>query len=103
MKVTNTARRALDEREDRGEAAGACWQPPGSPCGTRCAVERPSDQGGGTVIASGPSSFRLRTWCEALGMRGGQMDYRLHVPGPPLADYVDYLWSLSDAPSHTQE
>ncbi len=31
------------------------------------------------------------------------MDYRLHVPGPPLAGYVDYLWSLSDAPSHAKE
>jgi AraC-like DNA-binding protein len=31
------------------------------------------------------------------------MDYQLHVPGRPLAHYVDYLWSLSDAPSHAQE
>ena len=31
------------------------------------------------------------------------MDYRSHVLGPPLADYVDYLWSLSDAPSHAKE
>ncbi len=31
------------------------------------------------------------------------MDYRSHVPRPPLTDYVEYLWSLSDAPSHAKE
>jgi AraC-like DNA-binding protein len=31
------------------------------------------------------------------------MRYLIHRPGPPLSDFVEYLWSLSDAPSHARE
>lgn len=31
------------------------------------------------------------------------MLYRAHVPAPPIAAFVDYLWSLSDAPTHAKE
>jgi AraC-like DNA-binding protein len=31
------------------------------------------------------------------------MHYRSYRPGPPLADFVDYLWALRDAPSHSTE
>lgn len=31
------------------------------------------------------------------------MQYRTYRPGPPLADFVDYLWSLRDAPAHSTE
>jgi AraC-like DNA-binding protein len=31
------------------------------------------------------------------------MNYLSHSPGPPLARWVDHLWSLTDAPSHTRE
>jgi AraC-like DNA-binding protein len=31
------------------------------------------------------------------------MRYLTHTPAPPLAEYVDFLWSLSDAPVHARE
>lgn len=31
------------------------------------------------------------------------MQYLTYRPGPPLADYVAYLWLLRDAPAHTTE
>jgi AraC-like DNA-binding protein len=31
------------------------------------------------------------------------MRYLTHAPAPPLDEYVDYLWSLSDAPAHARE
>ena len=31
------------------------------------------------------------------------MQYLRHIPGPPLAPLVDYLWSLRDAPGHAME
>lgn len=31
------------------------------------------------------------------------MIYRTHLPAPPLARFVDYLWYLSDAPTHARE
>ncbi len=31
------------------------------------------------------------------------MRYSVHEPGPPLGDFVDKLWSLSDAPAHARE
>jgi AraC-like DNA-binding protein len=31
------------------------------------------------------------------------MQYRTYRPGLPLADFVDYLWSLRDAPAHSTE
>ncbi len=31
------------------------------------------------------------------------MQYRTHRPGPPLADFVEYLWALRDAPAHSTE
>ncbi len=34
---------------------------------------------------------------------GAVMLFRSHVPGPPLAGQVNYLWSLSDAPPHGRE
>ena len=27
------------------------------------------------------------------------MQYRTYRPGPPLADFVEYLWALHDAPA----
>jgi AraC-like DNA-binding protein len=32
-----------------------------------------------------------------------RMLYRSYTPAPPLADHVEYLWSLSDAPAHQRE
>jgi AraC-like DNA-binding protein len=31
------------------------------------------------------------------------MQYRTCRPGPPLADFVEYLWALRDAPAHSTE
>jgi hypothetical protein len=31
------------------------------------------------------------------------MDYLTHQPAPPLADYVEYIWLLRDAPAHRRE
>jgi AraC-like DNA-binding protein len=31
------------------------------------------------------------------------MQYRTYRPGPPLADFVEYLWALRDAPAHSTE
>lgn len=31
------------------------------------------------------------------------MQYRTRRPGPPLADFVEYLWALRDAPTHSTE
>jgi AraC-like DNA-binding protein len=31
------------------------------------------------------------------------MQYLAHVPGPPLASFVEYLWSLCDTPAHSME
>jgi len=31
------------------------------------------------------------------------MLYLAHIPGPPLVSFVEYMWSLSDAPSHAAE
>jgi AraC-like DNA-binding protein len=31
------------------------------------------------------------------------MQYRTYRPGPPLADFVEYLWALHDAPAHSTE
>ena len=31
------------------------------------------------------------------------MQYQTYRPGPPLADYVEYLWALRDAPAHSAE
>jgi AraC-like DNA-binding protein len=31
------------------------------------------------------------------------MQYRTYRPGPPLADFVEYLWALHDAPAHATE
>jgi AraC-like DNA-binding protein len=31
------------------------------------------------------------------------MLYRCHIAAPPLGEYVEYLWSLSDAPPHQHE
>ncbi len=31
------------------------------------------------------------------------MQYRAYRPGPPLADFVEYLWALRDAPAHSTE
>jgi AraC-like DNA-binding protein len=31
------------------------------------------------------------------------MLYKTRVPGPPLSAFVDYLWSLQDAPGHAME
>lgn len=31
------------------------------------------------------------------------MLYQTHVPARPLADFVGFLWSLSDAPPHARE
>jgi AraC-like DNA-binding protein len=31
------------------------------------------------------------------------MQYRTYKPVPPLADYVEYLWALRDAPAHSAE
>ncbi len=31
------------------------------------------------------------------------MDYRSHIPGSPLDGFIDYLWCLSDAPTHAKE
>jgi AraC-like DNA-binding protein len=31
------------------------------------------------------------------------VQYLVHRPGPPLCDFVDYFWSLRDAPSHARE
>jgi AraC-like DNA-binding protein len=31
------------------------------------------------------------------------MHYRAYRPGPPLADFVEYLWALHDAPAHSTE
>jgi AraC-like DNA-binding protein len=31
------------------------------------------------------------------------MQYRTYRPGPPLADLVEYLWALHDAPAHSTE
>jgi AraC-like DNA-binding protein len=31
------------------------------------------------------------------------MRYRTYRPGPPLADFVEYLWALRDAPAHSTE
>ena len=31
------------------------------------------------------------------------MHYSVHEPGPPLNEFVGYLWSLSDAPHHERE
>jgi len=42
----------------------------------------------------------------AIGVRGedpGKVEFQRHRPGPPLTQYVAYLWSLRDAPSHSTE
>jgi AraC-like DNA-binding protein len=31
------------------------------------------------------------------------MRYLTHSPGPPLADFVEYIWALRDAPAHSTE
>ena len=31
------------------------------------------------------------------------MQYRTYRPGPPLTDFVEYLWALRDAPAHSTE
>jgi AraC-like DNA-binding protein len=31
------------------------------------------------------------------------MQYRAYRPGPPLADFVEYLWALRDVPAHSTE
>jgi AraC-like DNA-binding protein len=31
------------------------------------------------------------------------MQYRTYRPGPPLADFVEYLWALRDEPAHSTE
>jgi AraC-like DNA-binding protein len=31
------------------------------------------------------------------------MQYRRHLPGPPLTDLVAYMWALRDVPVHSQE
>jgi Domain of unknown function (DUF6597) len=31
------------------------------------------------------------------------MQYRTYRPGPPLVDFVEYLWALRDAPTHSTE
>ena len=31
------------------------------------------------------------------------MSYQSYTPGPPLSDDVEYLWSLSDVPTHQRE
>ncbi len=31
------------------------------------------------------------------------MEYRTYRPGPPLADFVEYMWALRDQPVHSQE
>jgi hypothetical protein len=31
------------------------------------------------------------------------MVYRSYTPGPPLSDFIDYFWLLSDAPPHSRE
>lgn len=31
------------------------------------------------------------------------MQYRTYRPGPPLADFIEYLWALRDAPAHSTE
>ena len=31
------------------------------------------------------------------------MDYIRHRPAPPLSDFVDFLWCLSDGPNHLTE
>lgn len=31
------------------------------------------------------------------------MRHRVHRPGPPLSGFIDFLWSLSDAPAHARE
>jgi AraC-like DNA-binding protein len=31
------------------------------------------------------------------------MQYRTYRPGPPLADFVEYMWALRDAPAHSTE
>src|SRR5215208_875735 len=31
------------------------------------------------------------------------MQYRAYRPGPPLADFVEYMWALRDAPAHSTE
>jgi AraC-like DNA-binding protein len=31
------------------------------------------------------------------------MRYLAHIPAPPLAEFVEHLWSLSDAPTHAME
>jgi AraC-like DNA-binding protein len=31
------------------------------------------------------------------------MQYRAYRPGPPLADFVEYLWTLRDVPAHSTE
>lgn len=31
------------------------------------------------------------------------MRYRIHRPDPPLSAFIEYLWSLEDAPAHTRE
>lgn len=31
------------------------------------------------------------------------MRFLAHIPGPPLSSFVDYMWSLGDAPAHATE
>ncbi|MDT5186816.1 MAG: hypothetical protein QOJ20_3283 [Mycobacterium sp.] len=31
------------------------------------------------------------------------MQYRTYRPGPPLADFIEYLWALRDVPAHSTE
>jgi len=33
----------------------------------------------------------------------GAMEYLTHIPRPPLSHFIEYLWSLRDAPGHAME